>query len=314
MGKKYPLHKDFANFNRFDADRLNLTPAMIKIINAGARFSSALFQAKGAIRRTGQKIAVGENAKIRITLYTPADLDSSAPCLLYFHGGAFVLGDFGYMHERACRYAVSVPCKVVFVHYRLALRHPFPAGVEDCYQSLLWTRDHAAELGIDPDRIAVAGDSAGGALAAAVTLMAKDRNGPSICFQLLVYPVTDMSLTTKSMNEYDDTPGWNSRLSRQMWVHYLRNGDNGMQGYASPMHAADLSGLPPAYMETQEFDCLRDEGKAYAEKLAAHGVPVELNEILGTFHGFDLVLKSSLVQEALRRRIVALQRAFGLSS
>jgi acetyl esterase/lipase len=194
--------------------------------------------------------------------------------------------------------------------YRLAPDHPFPAGVEDCYATLLWVVRYASRLGIDRSRIAIAGDSAGGGLAAAIAQMARDKKGPPICMQMLLYPVTDCSRTTESANKYTDTPIWNSLANRKMWDIYLKGWDKPISPYASPMHAESLSGLPPAYVETAEFDPLHDEGILYAKRMESDGVIVTLNETKHTVHGYDLIKVNEIVKESLALRTQVLEKAF----
>lgn len=168
-------------------------------------------------------------------------------------------------------------------------------------------KEHAEFLGIDENDITIAGDSAGGNLAAGVTLLARDKQGPFIRKQMLIYPVLDVLQQTDSMREFAFTPMWNSILNDAMWKIYLKNGDLGMIQYASPI-LADLSGLPEAYIETAEYDCLRDEGIQYAEKLLKAGVPVVSHHTLGTVHGYDAVFYSRLMKNMLQNRIAFLKR------
>jgi acetyl esterase/lipase len=196
---------------------------------------------------------------------------------------------------------------VVSVDYRLAPEHPFPAGVDDCYLALEWVSTHADELGIDPDRIAVGGSSSGGATAAGVTLMARDRGGPAIAFQLLVYPVIDDRLDTPSMRACIDTPLFARHDAELMWSYYLGSEPSEVSPYAAPGRATDLAGLPPAYVCVAEFDPLRDEGIAYAQRLVGAGVSTELHLYPGTFHGFD-ALPSAVTIRALDEQTAALGR------
>ena len=152
------------------------------------------------------------------------------------------------------------------------------------------------------------GDSAGGALAAACALRARDEGGPWLCFQLLVYPVTDCRMETNSMRKYTDSPMWNAVLNRKMWELYLRDEDHGTPQYAAPLLAHDFSNLPPAYVEAEEFDCLHDEGIAYAKALEAAGVQVE--DVRGTFHGFDFFTGKEISKTMVQKRTQALRRAF----
>ena len=179
---------------------------------------------------------------------------------------------------------------VVSVEYRLAPEHPFPAGLEDCYAALVWTATEAKKLGIDPERIAIAGQSAGGGLAAATALLARDRGGPKLCFQLLEIPELDDRLDTPSMLAFTDTPLWNRPNAVWSWRHYLGPDHRGeVSPYAAPARAENLAGLPPAYISTMEFDPLRDEGILYALRLLQAGVSVELHSYPGTFHGSALL-------------------------
>lgn len=307
---KYKLHKDLKKYGIFDFSGIKMKPYMAKVINLFTAISRACFRPDADIKGTKREIEGYKGEKISATIYEPKDIGENAPCMLYFHGGGFFLKEFGHMHKLVCIYAKNVSCKVVLVDYRLTPKHPFPVGVEDSYNSLLWVHRLAQELGIDVRRIAVMGDSAGGCLAAAVTQMSRDRKGPPICFQSLIYPVLDYSQSTQSIKDFFDAPCWSSNLNRQMWKVYLENGDHGMLSYASPSSATSLSGLPPAYIETPEYDCLRDEGIAYADRLAQSGIAVILNKIKGAFHGFDISLNSEIVKAAIEARCNALKGAF----
>lgn len=201
-------------------------------------------------------------------------------------------------------------CRVLFVEYRLAPRHPFPIAPKDCFAAYCWALDHAEELSVDAARVAVAGDSAGGELATVVCLMAKERDHTSPCGQMLIYPVTGIGVETESMKKYTDTPMCNSRDSEKYDKYYMRDPSAGKRVYASPIEAESLAELPPAYVETAEFDCLRDGGILYARRLQSSGVPTELYNTKGTMHGFDIELHSSIVRDCVDRRIAFLKRVF----
>jgi acetyl esterase len=248
-----------------------------------------------------------------VRVYTPRQADGPLPGVLYSHGGAFVLGDTCSEEHRCLLYAAEARCVVVSVAWRHAPEHPYPAGVEDAYAALEWTLAESAALGIDPARVAVAGASSGGAFAAALALMARDRGGPPVAFQLLVYPVCDDRLATPSMREFVASPLWTSGSSAQMWRHYLGDDHGPAPAYAAPARADDLTGLPPAYVMVAELDPLRDEAIEYAGRLLAAGVAVELHCFAGAFHGFDIVApRSEAARRALAEQVGAMERAFSV--
>jgi Esterase/lipase len=305
---KYAIHEDF---KKLEKNTLPFYPIVLPLLNKLMQRSNSRLKLPDGIVVTKKQIKGYRNGLIDLFLYEPANLQENAPCLVYFHGGAFALKEAHYHIRLVCDYALRTPCKVVFVDYRLAPKHVFPVGAEDGYASFEWTLANADSLGIDPRKIAVGGDSAGGAIAAGVTLMARDKGVvPGICYQMLVYPVTDARQTTESMRQYTDTPMWNAKLNKKMWDLYLKNGVEGPREYASPMEAASLDGLPDAYLEVAEYDCLRDEGIQYAEALRRSGVGVELHRTEGTVHGYDLEEKSDITLESKSRRIEALRKAF----
>lgn len=251
---------------------------------------------------------------VPVRVYAPTSAKSPLPGLLYIHGGGFVMGSLGLFDGEATRIAAEVGAVVVSVGYRLAPENPFPAGVEDCYAALLWTAKSASELGIDLEHFAVGGASAGGGLSAAVALLARDRGGPALSFQYLGVPELDDRLDTPSMRAYHDTPIWHRPAAEFSWDAYLGNGRRGtadVSPYAAPARAEDLSGLPPAYVTVCQFDPLRDEGIAYAQRLAHANVPTELVLYPGTFHGSALVHDAAITKRMATDVIAALRRGFG---
>jgi acetyl esterase len=229
----------------------------------------------------------GSAGDIPVRVYRPQPIGGPAlPVIVFFHGGGWTICDLD-THDGTCRaLANGVGAVVVSIDYRLAPENKFPAAADDAYTATQWVFDHADELGADPDRLAVAGDSAGGNLAAVVPLMARDRGGPPIRFQLLVYPVTDHSFDTDSYR--DNAEGYFLRRTSMEWYwrQYLSSDEEGAHPYASPLRVADASGLPPGMVITAEFDPLRDEGEAYARKLIDAGVPITVRRYDGMFHGF----------------------------
>ncbi|MEU7511649.1 alpha/beta hydrolase [Streptomyces sp. NPDC042898] len=227
--------------------------------------------------------------------------------IVWTHGGGGVFGDLDTEHPWAARVAGLSGAVVVSVGYRLAPEDPFPAALDDAYDVLVWAAGHADALGIDPARIAVGGHSAGANLAAAAALRARDEQGPAIRFQLLNQPGLDDRQETWSARNFTDTPWFNSGARAAAWRHYL--GDRPATPYAAPARAADLSGLPPAYIATAEFCPNRDEGVAYALRLMQAGVSVELHQWPGTFHGSQAILSAEVSQRQNAEIGAVLRRA-----
>ena len=247
---------------------------------------------------------------VPVRVYSPGNRTGAVPGLLYIHGGGFVLGDLEMSHAQLLHLVDALGIVIVAVDYRLAPEHPVPAPVEDCYAALTWVAAKADELGIDAARLGIAGDSAGGGLSAGVTLLARDRGGPALCFQFLGIPELDDRLDTPSMRDYTDTPIWHRRNAVVSWTSYLGTepGGDDVSPYAAPARAADLSGLPPAFVTTCQFDPLRDEGIEYARRLAHAGVQAELRLYPGTFHGSGMVETAAISRRMFADEIDALRR------
>jgi acetyl esterase/lipase len=251
---------------------------------------------------------------VPIRIYRPEQ--PSAPAAVYsVHGGGFVAGDLETEHALSVKVARELGVVVVAVDYRLAPETPFPGGLEDVYAGLVWTAEHAGELGIDPQRIAIQGTSAGGGLCAALALLARDRQGPYIAFQFLAVPELDDRLVTQSMTDFTDTPLWSRPRAIVSWDCYLgpgRAGSDDVSIYAAPARATVLAGLPPAYVSVMHFDPLRDEGIAYALGMLAAGVSVELHLFPGTFHGSMLIHHAQISQREQAEAIAVLRQALAL--
>jgi len=222
--------------------------------------------------------------EIPVRIYKVSD-QSNQPVVVFFHGGGWVIGDLE-THDSACRQlAIAAECTVIAVDYRLAPEHPFPASIDDCFEATRWVADNASSLGVDANRLTVAGDSAGGNLAACVCLKAKEASGPEIGFQLLIYPVTDARMNTDSYEANKDGYMLTKEGMEWFWDLYT-GGDHVDNPHASPMSASDLSGLPAACIITAEYDPLRDEGEAYGAALSAAGVTTNAVRFDGMIHGF----------------------------
>ncbi len=298
--KKYPIGREFFPFNRFTPP---ISERFLAMAVPHMKEPKALGRSSG-LRFSRHKVESYDGEKIECLILTPEGLPAKAPCLLYFHGGGFVLEAAGYHYKNAVRYAKEVGCKVAFVKYRLAPRHPHPVFFEDCYAAFCWLCDKAEELGIDTERLGVGGDSAGATLAVGVCMMARDRgHGVRFRFQMLPYPYLDARNNSESCKKFTDTPMWNSSLSDK--IGPMTKVDKASPGYTyySPVEAERFDDLPPAYIETAEFDCLHDDGILYAKLLREAGITVVLNETRGTMHGFDIVVKAPTSLAAMAARI-----------
>jgi acetyl esterase len=257
--------------------------------------------------------------EVPVRVYRPKGATEGAtavtvPGIVMIHGGGFVIGSVEAEHAGAALMAMDTGAVVVSVEYRLAPEHPYPAGLHDCYAALTYLHAEAGALGVDPERVALVGASAGGGLSAATALFARDRGGPAISFQLLAIPELDDRLQTGSMQAFVDSPMWNRPLAEQSWRAYLGPlyGTADVPAYAAPARAEDLSGLPPAYISTAENDPLRDEGITYAQRLLQAGVSVELHQFPGTFHGSALVTTAAVSRRAQRESALVLRQALGV--
>jgi acetyl esterase len=230
--------------------------------------------------------AAGATGPLRIRTYRPVGSpDGPLPLVVNVHGGGWVLGSYEGSDWLCSQVAAAVGAVVVSVDYRLAPADRWPAAAEDCYAGLADVVARSAELGVDPGRVAVMGDSAGGNLAAVVSLMARDRSGPAIAFQGLLYPATDLTMASPSIDENAHAPILTKADCLAFRDHYL-GGQDARQAYASPLHAADLRGLPPALVQVAEHDPIRDDGLRYAAALRAAGVPVRTTTYVGMPHGY----------------------------
>jgi acetyl esterase/lipase len=249
---------------------------------------------------------------VRVRVYRPVDAATALPGILYIHGGGMVLGSIETEDPFATLLTDRLGCVTVSVDYRLAPEHPHPAPVEDCYAALSWTAGQATELGIDPHRLAVYGPSAGGGLAAGVALLARDRGGPRLAYQVLIQPMLDDRNETASSREIVDLGVWDRATNLEAWRWLLgdRAGTDEVDEYAAPARARDLSGLPPTYIDVGDLDLFRDEDIDYATRLMRAGVPTELHVYPGAVHGSEIFAPASqLATRIIACRMDALRHA-----
>jgi acetyl esterase/lipase len=260
-------------------------------------------------------VGYGDLTDVPVRIYwPPVDAHTDLPVVVFYHGGGWAIGDLDTHDHVARAHAIGAEAIVVSVDYRLAPEHPYPAGVEDAWAALQWVGEHAAELGGDPTRIAVAGDSAGGNLSAVMALRARDAGGPPLVFQLLWYPVAVGDLSAPSFNENADAPILTANVTTAFLTWYLPGVDmtnpKALPTDVAPANAATLAGLAPAFIGTAEHDPLRDDGGKYAEMLSAAGVPVQLSNEPTMVHGYvSLAMASPVAAAATDRGLAALKAA-----
>jgi acetyl esterase/lipase len=251
---------------------------------------------------------------ISLLIARPPGRSGPLPGLFHTHGGGFVMGNNRTGLDAMIGWVTNPGLVIVSVEYRLAPEHPSPAGTEDCYAGLAWTAAHADELGIDPQRLIVGGGSAGGGLAAACSLMARDRGGPALAGQMLIYPMLDDRFVTGSSQELEGDGIWDRPSNETAWTMLLgdQRGQDGVSEYAAPARATDLSGLPPAYIELGSVETFRDEDLDYAQRIWAAGGSAELHVWPGGYHAFELIAPdSTLAASALQVRLNWLRRILG---
>ena len=313
--KKHPTPYDYVNAMHPDFRKLGLLNYRLK----------GIFQKKiinRFLRRAYKKMKMSDNIETKhyqikgykglrdVEVYQKKDSPDNSPGIVVFHGGGFWMYAIPPYKKLYDAYIQETGAKMVFVDYTLSIEGAYPQGVEDCYNTAIWVYDNADKLGIDRNRIALYGDSAGGALTAAVAQMLRDRKQFVPCFHMMIYPLTDDRMQTESAKKYKGVPLWNTPMSEDSIKLYLRDNKGETPAYAYPMRATDFSTLPPAYIETAEFDSLKDEAEIYAGKLTDNGVEVELNKTKGTLHGFEAIMDSSVTKQAIQRRIDAFKKAF----
>lgn len=303
--KKYNISKDF---NLVSLLTFPIIPQAAPIAEKVLGTLVSEKQSTDKVKVIKKQIDVFDGS-IDILIFEPNGIKQHSPALLYYHGGGFIYKAAPYHYSLAKTYCQKVGCRVIMPDYRLTPKNKFPIPFDDCKRTLEYVINNADKLSVNADNIVIGGDSAGGCLAAGVTLWARN-NGVKIKGQMLVYPVTDITQTSESIKKYTDTPVWNAKLTQKMWKLYSPSGKIKASEYLSPMFETDFSGLPCSYVEVAEFDALHDEGLEYAEKMKNGGVDVEIYETKGTMHGFDMAQKSVIVYQSIGRRTDFLRRAF----
>lgn len=296
-----------------------LTPDVVRALEAAER-ADDMQLAPESVAQIVEQTIVGPASPLSLRIYTPQG-DGPFPIVVYFHGGGWVLGNLD-SHDAICRSITNeATCVVIAVDYRLAPEHKFPAALEDCFAATCWAAERASDFHGNPARLAVAGDSAGGGLAAVVAQLARERGGPVIALQMLVYPVTDLRMVSPSYAEHANAPVLTGDDMRWFRAHYIRDAHDITNPLASPLLAADLAGLPPALIALAGYDPLRDEGESYGQRLQEASVPTSVLRYDDLAHGFlghdQISTRASSAKHetiaALRAALWTTDRAAGVS-
>lgn len=277
---------------------------------------ATMIAARGAVEHPDvlseeRRIAGPDGNEILLMIHTPRAASGPSPAVLHMHGGGYVIGSAPMSAMSNQRTAVDAECVVVSVDYRLAPETRHPGPVEDCWAGLRWLHDQAGELGVDPARIAVMGESAGGGLAAALALLARDRGGAPIAHQHLIYPMIDDRTGDDDRHPFAGEFVWTPESNRFGWASLLgpEAGGDMVADYGAAARADDLSGLPPTYLAVGALDLFVEEDVDYARRLIRAGVPTELHVYPGAFHGFDIAADATVTKTAYRTSLAALRRA-----
>lgn len=302
--KKYDIDKAFKSWN-------NLNPPINPFFAGVFQFflrPLATFEKSNKDCLVEKKSVVLNNKKIKFLIYTPKHLKDTSSCLIYFHGGGFMLPAAPNHYRNAREYAIKANCKVFLPDYPLAPKNKFPIPGNTCFEFYKYILEHYKEFNVNPNKIIVGGDSAGGNLASIVCMMANDHGINIPTAQMLIYPVIGTLEPTQSMLEFDTTGMCNNKDFEKYCKLYFKTDADKLNKYVSPLNQEDLSKFPPTYVETAEFDCLRDEGKLFAKKLKQNNVKVTTHFTKKTIHGYDIVKNSPIVEESLLKRINFLKK------
>ncbi len=294
---KYPIDKELKSISIFSG---SMVGRLYPMVNFAYRFIKCKSDDFVNVKKFS---TLGfDGAEISTLVIEPRQCEGSLPCIMFFHGGGFLMSASAAHYQIAKWYARKLKCKVVMPDYRLLPKHRYPVAIEDCYSTYMWVLQNAESLNINKAKIIVAGDSAGGNITAAVTVMLHYRNQPLPKGAMLIYPVLDKRMITDSMKRFTDTPIWDSNCNKIFWDMYLKGQAPDQTKYASISEIEDLGFFPPTYIEAAEYDCLHDEGIEYGKKLKSQGVSVEVHDMKGTCHGYETATKSSIVEKCMMWR------------
>lgn len=288
---------------------MELTEEKLPLIRAANKASIKPYSDEQIIQEEYMLKHADNSVEIRVKVYRPVGQRDPLPGVLFIHGGGYMFGSVEGNDARCARYLKEVDCVVISVDYRLAPENPYPAAIEDCYLALNWMTEEHESLNIDSARLAVVGGSTGGGLTAALSLLARDRKGPKIKFQMPLFPMIDDSCTTYSSNEFNDKRVWSTELNKFAWSMYLKDVEGETPKYAAAMRETDFSDLPPTYTTVGSLDPFRDETINYVRALADAGVPVEFHLYPGGYHEFEaMVPDAEMSKEAVKQSIEALKK------
>lgn len=305
---KYPIDKELKSLSIYSG---SMVGKLYPMINIGYRLNKCRSDKYVSVRKESTP---GYNyATINTLIIEPKECDKDLPCIVLFHGGGFLMSASDAHYKLAKRYVREANCKVIMPDYRLLPKHRYPVAIEDCYNTYLWILQNSDSLGINKNRIIFTGDSAGGNIAAAVTVMLKDRDKPIPKGLMLIYPVLDKRMITESMEKYTNTPIWDAKCNKLFWDMYLKDQDADEAKYASVSELDHLEFFPETYVEAAEFDCLHDEGIEFAQKLISSGVSAEYHSVDGTCHGFEAAPKSLILDRCVNRRITWIERVLQMN-
>ncbi|MFO8068821.1 MAG: alpha/beta hydrolase [Alkalibacterium sp.] len=286
---------------------LLLSPILLPLLNGSLALARNAVRLPEGVTEKRIRVSTTDGDMITLIIYTPDHVKNQSPALIYFYGSSYFLTRTPHIKRLTAEYALRTNAIVIDVDYRLAPHHPFPDPFYDAVKASEWVVNHTDYLGIDPDKLAIGGDSSGATLASNVTLYYRNNGSHPFFYQFLIYPVTDVRMRSKSLHEF---PYWSVKLNKMMWSLYIRDELALPNEYASPMEADSFSGLPSAYVEVCEYDPLRDEGLLFAKALERAGIKVQTHCVPNAFHSFDLFAASELTKKTMKTRVEVLNQAF----